>query len=188
MKKTKKRQQKKPTEKMILIGLIAVAVIAVAAVAIWKFCGDTGSKPGVGEEKTVDYSALGMTISLPEEFEETTITGIFVTYRGKDALVSVMKQSFEKMPDMAQASVEEFASGSLTNGNLSDDVKLEIQNGIPGFDFIQQNPQTGSIDHHFVKFYKSDDAFWICQFIVAQEKTEEYEPRFEKWAQTLRFD
>lgn len=170
----------KHSKKMILL---AVFMILLAVFSLG--CEEKQKKD---KDDLVEFSALGMTISLPEGTEETVLTGQTVTYSTENVIVTMMKIPFSKSTDLQDLSAEEFTEMTILSSNLPTGVKLTTEDGIPGFDFEQENPQMNDTYHHFVKIYKGGNAFLMVQFIVPVDQVEEYVDQFAIWAKSVRFD
>ena len=83
-------------------------------------------------------------------------------------------------------SLEEYGDLVLKNNSLT--VPLKNIDGLLGFEYEYENPDTKDIYKYFSFVYKTDDAFWMVQFAVLTDNVDEYGSKITEWAKTVSFD
>lgn len=134
------------------------------------------------------FSALGMQITLTEDFKEVDRDSSSVTYESKQAVVLAIKDRFSVYEGLEDLTLEEYIEIVIENGEEHPDLKMVNKDGIPGFRYTYTDPEEGETFCYFVKVYKSDDAFWLIHFITTEEFADQTESRFDKWAKSITFN
>ena len=64
--------------------------------------------------------------------------------------------------------------------------EVRTENGLTYFTF-EKTPYDVTYLYYAVVF-RTDDAYWLFQFVCPKEKQETYEAQFMEWAGSIRFD
>ena len=133
-----------------------------------------------------EFSSQGMTVTLTKEFKEDSVMGFDASYRSKDVYVLALRERFEEAEGAEKLSLEEYGKIILEVNELPD-VQIDSFGGIPGFEY-DYDDDDGQTYHDRTYLYKTDDSFWMIQFITFKESFAKYESAFGKWAASVRFD
>ena len=139
--------------------------------------------------KDRDFEKDGMTITLTNAFEETTIDGYDYTaiYDSRHVAVFVLKEPFEKGEEFAHFTVDEYIDLVIEANNISSP-KKEKSDGLTYFtyDYVSVAEKK---DNKYIAFaYKTDDAYWLIQFAEPKDDAYDYTDDILEWAKTVRFE
>ena len=133
------------------------------------------------------YEVEDLHITLPEDFqafENERFTGILLN---QDVGISFLKEPFQQVAGSESLSLEEY--GHLVIGeNGIIGTMLCTEYGLTYFEFLRETQETGDSVAYFAAVYKSNDAFWLLQFSVAEEDYESLRPDMERWARSVTFE
>ena len=175
----------KARKKKTVIGAIILVVALAVGLSAGRVCGGGAARKLVSAPK--DFSSDGMTITLDKGFAEDSVLGFTACYRSKDVYVLALKEAFDSFPGAEQLSLEEYGK-IILEGNELTDVQLTTFDGIPGFEYENFDEDSGDTFHDRTFLYKTDDAFWMIQFLTYKETFSGVEKEINGWAKTVRFE
>ncbi len=139
-------------------------------------------------ERSKEFSAEGITLTLTNEFKENTQEEYTVCYESDEVAVFVLKESFSLQEGFGDNSVNAYAKlvrSSNTNKKPSDIVE---EDGLVYFDYDYYNNDVNEMYKYLTFMYKGHDAFWTVQFACPEELYDEKVDDFKKWAQMVEFE
>lgn len=161
-------------------GLIIFAVVAVVGFAV----GFTISYIVNSRDET--FSVKGMSITLPNEFEEVHGTDFTAAYGTEDVAVFALQEKFSLLEDFESYSLREYANMVKIANNISSSVKTAY--GLTYFEYESTNPGTSDTFHYYAFVYKANDSFWLIQFAASDDVYEDYTEEIFDWAKSVEFD
>lgn len=163
-------------------------VVLIAAVVVGAIIGyllvSGPSSPKTPESKT--FSSNGMTITLTDEFKETSIENFTVVYDSENIAVFVLKEAFVLADGFENYTLEQYASLVIQANSLSSS-EIKTADGLTGFTFDFTNPETKDTYRYFSYVYKAEDAFWLVQFATLSENAEAHAAEITEWAKSIKF-
>ena len=139
--------------------------------------------------KAKEFSKDGMHITLTDAFSEGKYYDMTAYYdwEEEDVTVSAMKEEFSVLEENGEStalSLEEYAEVLMEASELTAEVQTE--NGLTYFTF-EKTPYDVTYLYYAMVF-RTDDAYWLFQFVCPKEKQETYEAQFMEWAGSIRLD
>lgn len=165
----------------ILIGaLVAGCIIGVG---IGFICIKGGA---AATEKAKTFSAAGMQITLTDSFRETDTDNFTVAYDSAKAAVFALREPFTLMDGMENNDLMQYAD-LVINANSLGDAAVKTADGLTWFEYSADNTELNTTYCYYAYVYKAADAFWLVQFVAAEDDAAQYAPQFAKWAKTVTF-
>ena len=132
--------------------------------------------------RALTFTVDAMSITLTDSFFEQPMLGQTVYYESDDALVTVLKEHSADM-DMT---VSDYAESVIRLNKLNTvNAAIETEGDLVYFSFEQEVLGKECCFTAFV--YKSNDAFWLVQFVCDAEDATEKEPVFLEYARSVTF-
>ena len=132
------------------------------------------------------FTAGGMSITLTEDFEASSMPGFTSCFMTEDVINLNLREPFSLMDGAGDLTVEEYSQLVLENNGMSV-ADLKDFDGIPGFEYDYTDEESGDVYHYRVFLYKSGDAFWLVQFATRQDSFAAYDAQINQWAQSVTF-
>lgn len=134
----------------------------------------------------VTFTVDNMQITLDEKFKESSGENCDAYFETSDISVFVSKVDFTLIDGLELLSVAEYADVIIA-GDEDADSSTEIKeaDGLTYFEY-----QSKGENYTFLNLtaaYKSDDAFWVVEFVTLEENSEKYREDFIEWAQSVEF-
>lgn len=171
---------KKSIGKMALIFLAALVGGILLGYLVTNFILGGMSK----KEKT--FTASGMTITLNAGFEQKLDPSFDGYFTSKDVAVFVNKDSKDSFGAIIlDLTAEQYAKALVLDREIQAEVKTE--NGLTSFTF-SATAEDGKNFRYFAYIYSSEDAYWLVQFAVREEKAGKYADDIAKWAGSVKFN
>lgn len=136
--------------------------------------------------KTQTFSSNGMTVTLTNEFKEVDFGNYTVTFDSKNVAVFVLKEPFALAAGMENWSREQYADLIIQNNNIGF-AEIQHDEGLTYFSYEHVNPETNKTFRFFSYVYKTNDAFWLVQFAIPDEKAEKFAQQVPEWAKSVEF-
>lgn len=173
--------RKKGTKKgiWVIIGALIVGIIIGFLSNLDLFL-DLNSKPET-------FTADGMQITLTSAFDEASFEGYNVCYESDDVAVLVLKEEFTLFAPDENFTLEEYGNILLEGNDLSSTASLQTTDGITHFEYEYTSPEDGNDYNYFATIYKSDDAYWLIQFVTFAEDADDYRATIMEWAKSVEF-
>ena len=154
--------------------IVAVVLLLCAALLVLTAC--------FGADK--DFSVAGMTITLTSQFTEKDMMGQTKYYQSLRAVVTVLKEGFEDLGGAQDWTLTKYTQAVLKANNL----KSGITEGEKYYSFTYEKSLNGQDYYYFATTHKASDAFWLIQFGCLKSEKDKYQPKFEKWADSVTFE
>jgi hypothetical protein len=128
------------------------------------------------------YTIKGMSITLPEVFEEASYTWATIVYHTPEVTIFVLREVAADMtlPEYAQAVYE-------ANAYRSPSAIAHVE-GLTTMEYTFVDPAGKATICYFSAMLEGPDAFWLIQFSCDEEDYETYRPYFIEWAKTVTFE
>ena len=133
------------------------------------------------------FSNAGLTITLTSQFEEVQVSGYDITYSSEDVAVFALEESFAAYPDFADITVEEYI-GLVIESNEVTGADINKSAGLTYFEYEYEDTAANEVYAYRCFAYKTEDAFWLVQFAVTDDKYDEYSSKINEWANSVEFD
>lgn len=133
-----------------------------------------------------EFSTDGMSIILTDEFSKSNIADYSACYDSQFVAVFAIKESFSSVEGFENYTLDEYRDLVLENNSLTE-AEIKTLDGLNWFEYEFTNEETNETYKYFSFVFKSNDAFWLVQFAVADEKVEEYSQKIIDWANTVTF-
>ncbi len=173
----------KNRKKSSLKGVFFIIVAAVVGLLIGYF-GMMGIMSGVNsKEKTFNLGE--MSITLTEGFEQQRVVGYSGVYSSREAAVFITTNPFDDGHIITDFTEVEYADRLISYNGYTDS-KVESKNGLTYFIINEKTDDTSF--SHYMYVYKSDEAYWVVEFVVEQSKLNKYADDIAKWAGSVKFN
>ena len=136
--------------------------------------------------KEQSFSVEGMTITLTNEFTQINMAGFTAAFDAPDVALLALKESFAAAPGAEALSLDEYIDIVIQANGIQGAEKKNPE-GLSGYSYSFTNPQDGKTYRYLSFAYKTGDAFWLLQFVTAEESAGNYEAKIVGWAKTARF-
>ncbi len=133
------------------------------------------------------FSENGMSITLTNEFMKTQMQSFTNCYDSAKVAVFALKEEFTLADGFENYTLEQYGNLVLQNNGFSSS-ELKNTDGLTGFEYERNNPDTQDTYKYFSFVYKSNDAFWLVQFATLTENADEYGSKIIEWAKTVAFE
>ncbi len=132
------------------------------------------------------FSDNGMSVTLTNEFQPVQAEGHTHCYESPRVAVFALKEEFTLMEGFETYTLEQYRDLVITNNGIS--ATLKDEDGLKGFAYDYTNPATLD-SYHYVSFvYKTQDAFWLVQFVTMEEDADDYKADIATWAKSVFFE
>lgn len=132
-----------------------------------------------------DFSALGMSINLPEEFRRDDMEQFDIVYRSDDVVILITKTEITQ--DNEGYTLDGYTTSlALSCSLLPTDVKHT--DGLTHFTYDAISKQNNVEYRYATYIYRSSDAFWGFQFVVATDIADTYTDLIHDWAKSVEFE
>ena len=166
-------------------GLLVLAFAFVVGIVLGCLKNCDALYIGDGDPKTFNVS--GMSITLTDEFLKENMKGFTAAYASKDAVVFVLKEDFALAEGFESYSLKEYRN-LLLEANMLNSTNVRNNENILGFKYERTVGDAEEPYTYYAYVYKTDDAFWLIQFAVESDLTDEYELKFDEWARSVTFN
>lgn len=161
---------------LILLGAVVVGVVAGIITGLLN----------AGASKPKTFTVGDMSITLTREFSEMDIDGFDAAYASSDVAVFVLIEPFVSAPGFENYTLKEYGELIMDVNNVQ--AQLETKDGLTYFKYDSYIEEEGE-QYSYVSFiFKADDAFWMVQFAVEQDRSSSYADRIIEWAGTVEFN
>lgn len=162
-------------KKILALTLVLVMLVSMAS------CLKSGLE---GAEKT--YTHSGMSITLTENFKETSFEGFDICFDSADVAVFCLKEAFTLAEGIEDWSLDYYAELTL-QANAAQNPTLDQVDGMPIMEYTYSDAESGITYAYLSVMYKSADAFWAIQFACDAEIYEANKSTFIQWAKSVSF-
>ena len=133
-----------------------------------------------------EFTSSGMTVTLTKDFTEDNVMGFTYSCRSKDVYMLALREAFSEAEGLKDLTLDEYRDILLEVNELTD-ARVDTFDGIPGFEYDYED-EDGNAYHDRTYVYRTDESFWMIQFITFREAFSKYETTINGWAKSVRFD
>lgn len=142
-------------------------------------------------EKVVskEFSANGFTITLTEDFYEKELISFTNYYASTGAIVTALKEEFTTLELVgidSKSSLEDYAKAVEANNNGNYELKMNEKSNYLSFTY--NATISGKEYYYYAVVKKGSDSFWLINFACFDDEKDQYQPKFEEWASTIKVD
>ncbi len=174
----------KNRKKNIRKGAIVLAVCCVVGFIFSLIIGFNSYEPDVAGKI---FSADGMSITLTDEFKKTSFDTYNIVIASEEVVVFGLKEDFSLFEGFEGYSTKEYAELVIQNNEL-EATEVTESDGSTCFTYDLVNPQDSTDYLYYAYTFKTDDAFWLVQFLLEAENSEKYNDAIKGWVSTITFD
>lgn len=168
--------RKKGTRKGVLVLLVAVIIGFV--------CGFVATSGILGKVEPKTFTESDFEITLTDKFRPSSAENYTYSYASKDVAVLILKEGRTAFESVGIDSLTEYADAvQLANGH---DAPIQKDEGYLYYEYQYTNPNTGVTYHYITTMHKGAFNFWIVQFVIEEENTEEYRETVLEWARSVQ--
>lgn len=154
--------------------IIAVVLLLCVALLTLTAC--------FGSEKK--FTVAGMTITLNNQFTEKDVMGQTKSYQSLRVAVTVLKEEFTLTAGMEDMTLKQYTQAVIKANKLS----ATVNEGEKYDYFTYEKTANAQNYYYYATTFKASDAFWLIQFGCLTSDKDKYQPKFEKWADTVVFE
>lgn len=158
-----------------------ITALVLALALIFTFAGCS-----VKDGKDKVFTCEELSITLNEGYTETQMEGYTACFDSADAAVFVLKEPFSLMVGFEDYTLEQYAELVMQANSTKEPLRADMSD-IPGVKYTYFNTETNTDYTYYAALYKSDNAFWMVQFVSKTEDYPEYEAYFTERAKTVTF-
>ena len=141
-----------------------------------------------GEAKPKTFTKSGMSVTLTDDFRETSIEGYTVVYDSAQIGVFALKESFTLLAGLENWTLEKYGA-AVASANASKGAgQPKTQNGVYCLEYDFENTTEGVTYHYVAAMYKADDAFWTISFACRKADAEKLTAKLYEYAASVTFD
>ena len=137
-----------------------------------------GCNPSAPEEKT--FTSKGLTVTLTDEFQETSIDGFTVVYSSSKIALFALKEEFSHFE--AGTTLAEYADLVIKANGLNN-ATVETKEGLTCFTY--ESTVDGVSYSYFASVFQGTDAFWLVQFSTETSDFEASKDAIVDYAKTV---
>lgn len=139
--------------------------------------------------KDKNFTGRGFSITLTEDFQEKEIATATNYYESMEAIVTALKEEFTLLEAIGidkDSTMEEYAE--LIAYNNKKDFEFKKNENSDYLYFTYDSTVNGKDFYYYGVIKKGSDSFWLINLACQKEKEKEFQPKFEKWASTIKVD
>lgn len=148
---------------------------------LFLLCGCQKTSGQALDERVFRTSELEIT--LDTSFAEANIQGYERCYTSKHVDVFLVKEAFDSADELEGMTLSDYAAALIKANGL--DTQIKQDGSLFYFDYVS-TLETGDF-HYYSYLYKSDNAFWVVQFAIAEVYREQLSSDLLKWAKSVTF-
>ena len=142
-----------------------------------------------GATKTTKYMWQEFSITMPNDFEQVQNDVSAFCISRKDSMMIVKKDSFDSIAAIGLTKDSDFSEYYLVikeYNELGDSVLVPtVDDRYEYFTYFKL--VDGVHTFYLAVLYKTENAFWLCQFACHADKYVDLMPKFLEWADTVQF-
>ena len=123
-------------------------------------------------------------ITVEGDFKKDELAGFTYYYESSDVIVTALKESFTSLKSLGvnnETTLEEYTKLILTSNNKEEELKT--RNDYMYFEYT--STVDGDDFYYIAATYKSDDAFWLINFMCMKSDKNKFKEKFLSWADTV---
>lgn len=132
------------------------------------------------------FTAEGMKITLPEEFERIDVEDYTVYYQTDKFAIFGLREEFSLLEGFEDYTLEEYGKLVLKANSLTSH-ELKTYGGLMFFEYEYDNSDNNQTYRSRSFVFKADDAFWMVQFATLEEDFASYSDDIMDWAKSIEF-
>ena len=132
--------------------------------------------------RTFSYEELSITLT--NSFKESEEVDLAFVYESRKIGVFGIKETLDTLGGIETV----YDYGQLVlEVNERTDLELKTENGLTYFEYDFSNTNSDDPYHYYGFLYKSDEAFWLVQFVTLQKNADKYESDIKEFASSVTF-
>ena len=137
-----------------------------------------------GDAKPKLFTDDKLNITLTDDFSRMDNGNFTLSFASEDVAVFMLEERFALMDGFEDYTIREY--GELVLSSNGRDCELKVQDGLTFFEY--KSDTEFDTDYKYLAYlYKSDDAFWLVNFVVKANKADEYKDEIAAWAKSIEF-
>lgn len=157
-----------------------IAVVLLFAVVL------TFAGCGVKDTKDKVFTCEEMSITLNEGYTETEMEGYTACFDSATVAVFIIKEEFSLMVGFEDYTLEQYAD-LVMQANSARTPERADTDELTCMKYSYFNSEENQNYIYLASLYKSDNAFWMVQFVCKEEDYAEHEAYFIERAKTVQF-
>ena len=138
-----------------------------------------------GSEEQV-FSAEGMSITLTDDFRETSYESFTACYESRKIAVFALKESFSLMTGLEDYTLRQYAELVAKNNGIA---KSDLKTDGDLIYFVRDAVNVDGVEYHYISYlYRGPDAFWLIQFATKEKDIGEYRDDIHTYARSVVFE
>lgn len=174
------QNRKKGFKKGLVVLSIAYAIGAILGYASYYIMDSQLDNPIV-------FSKAEMTITLTDDFHESSRPGYTVCYESKKTAVIALKEYSSLLYFYNVNSLYSYGNRVIINNNLYSSVTLQSKNGLTYFEYESHNYQTNDDFCIFAVIFETSDSYWLVQFVTLKKDYNSQKEAMIDWAKSIKF-
>ncbi len=136
------------------------------------------------KQKPLTFSCEELSITLNYSFEEIEAAELTFAYDSAKIGIFGIREPFESLENVE--TVDEYGELVLAvNGRT--DLELKKESGLTYFEYDFKNTATDDPYNYYCYLYKSDEAFWLVQFVTLEKNSDKYLSDIKEFASSVTF-
>ena len=177
----KTADRKKRNTKALLLLFVVPLIVGLAVGLIPHFIRNS---PGNPKRFVCD----GMSIELTDKFVERENVSSTAYYTSKDVIAAVIEDRFDEYPWLLEYTVDDYLKTVWEiNGIEAESVKKETDGSLVWYDRVTADESTKTSIRNRTYVFRSDEAFWLVQFLTKSSAGNKFDGRIEKYASSVSF-
>ncbi|MBQ8288010.1 MAG: hypothetical protein IJX76_04465 [Clostridia bacterium] len=136
------------------------------------------------------FSTEGFSITMTDEFYEKEHISYTYCLESPDALLAVVKEKFDAYADfgisLEDMTITEYADLVIEANMITDNTPVTEEDGLTYFTY--ESEEDGKNFYYVCYLIKGSDAFWIVNLACLADAKDDYTPKFEEWAKSIKVD
>ena len=135
--------------------------------------------------KEKDFTCDEMSITLTNRFRASDVEGVDYAFESDDIFVTVIRESHSLLEGLENYSIEEYSE--LVKDANDFDFTVLNDDGIMYLQHEAYDDEEKDTYLYLNYLYKSDDAFWMVQFVLYKDELSKHSDKISEWAHSVKF-
>lgn len=140
----------------------------------------------IKDRKDKVFTCEELSIVLNDGYVETQVEGYTACFDSSTVAVFVLKEEFSLMAGFEDYTLEQYADLVLQANSIRNPQRADTD-GLTCMKYSYFNTEKNQDYTYLASLYKSDNAFWMVQFVCESEDYPEHEAYFIERAKTVKF-
>lgn len=139
------------------------------------------------DSESKEYSKDGFSIVLDGDFALKEKEGIDIYYESLTSFVAVLKEDFKTLEQIKldeNSTLDEYGAAVLKNNSMNKEL-LDLEDG--KYKYFEYDSTVGDQQFYYIGVItKGSDGFYLINFCSEYKNKDEFQPKFLKWAKTIK--